>query len=94
MATHFGEADRDVLDREYDARLIAPAFRKDEIYRRESRRVLSSVERISDLVYDSRSESKLDIYPSAGRGRSLHGSLAGIGVRPRKRTTPLSLRLS
>jgi arylformamidase len=65
MMRQFTEVDRPMLDREYDARIAAGAFDKASVYRRESERVIGSIERIADIVYDDQSQSKLDIYPAA-----------------------------
>jgi arylformamidase len=58
------------LDREYDARGRTQSFDRERIYRERSQAAFGRTERIADLVYDTESGSKLDIYPS-GRGAPL-----------------------
>lgn len=60
----------EALNREYNAFVQAPGFDKDAIYRSRSARALARVERVADIVFDERSNSKLDIYP-AGRNAPL-----------------------
>ncbi|RDV01910.1 alpha/beta hydrolase [Undibacter mobilis] len=64
----YSDADREFLDREYDARLLSAGFDKAAIYQRESARVLGTIERIPDIVYDPTSGETLDLYPAAKGG--------------------------
>jgi arylformamidase len=58
------------LNREYDARAQTQSFDRERIYRERSQAARDGTERIADVVYDTTSGSKLDIYPSV-RGAPL-----------------------
>jgi arylformamidase len=59
-----GADDASFLNREYDARARTQSFDRERIYRERSQAAFDRTERIADLVYDTASGSKLDIYPS------------------------------
>jgi len=52
------------LNGEYDARARTHSFDRERIYKERSQAAFDRTERIADLVYDTSSGSKLDIYPS------------------------------
>lgn len=52
------------LNSEYDARARTQSFDRERIYRERSHAAFERTERIADIVYDTASGSKLDIYPS------------------------------
>lgn len=64
-------AERDRLDREYNARTSVPSFEAEYArYVAASAQAVSSLERVADLAYDPASGQTLDLYP-AGRGSPL-----------------------
>lgn len=52
------------LNREYDARARTQSFDRERVYKERSQAAFDRTERIADLIYDTASGSKLDIYPS------------------------------
>lgn len=52
------------LSDEYNAFIPAAGFQKDEIYSQRSLAALEGLTRHADIVYDERSGSRLDLYPS------------------------------
>ncbi len=56
--------DNDFYNREYNAHLLADGFDKDRIYGERSRAALAGLRCIPDLIYDEKSGSRLDLYPS------------------------------
>ncbi len=52
------------LNSEYDARARTPSFDRERIYKERSQAAFDRTERIADIVYDTASGSKLDIYPA------------------------------
>lgn len=52
------------LNREYDARARTQSFERERIYKERSQATFDRTERIADIVYDTASGSKLDIFPS------------------------------
>lgn len=52
------------LNSEYDARARTQSFDRERVYKERSQAAFDRTERIADLVYDTASGSKLDIYPS------------------------------
>lgn len=68
--SELGQADRDALDRAYNARAATEHFDRETIYRERSEAARAAGERIADIVYDETSGSRLDIHP-AGAGSPL-----------------------